>query len=291
MTPDSNTRPRTLFGAARHRPIYEPELTRRYAEYLTMLKRGVLLHNLNRVYYPGLWKARGVRWPLMDLAAVRYFVLVDKTLDAPLAPAVRPATAVRRRGPTSVRVYENPAALPRAYYVPADRGRAEGSCPAAVASLPVSSDRRRLALVAAAPASGFLGVSGNQTIADARFVVDDPERVVLAVDAPRAWLRVPRRSVLPGLVRDGERAVGADTASPTTPFVWSRCRVAPSTVEFRYRPQSRLARRPAFGCNDHRPVGLGGTPPPLWSSEVAHEMVDAGAHSVAQSRQGELSRG
>ena len=252
-----------------------------------MLKRGVLLHNLDRVYYPGLWKARGVRWPPMDLAAVRCFLLVDKTLDAPLAPAVRPALRFVD-GAAGVRVSENPAALPEP--TPCRRlSHAEGSCPAAVSSLPVSSDRRRLALVAAAPASGFLGVSGNQTIADARFVVDDPEHVVLAVDAPQRGFVFFAISAS-RLVRDGERRpVPILVANHAFGLVEVPGGAADGGIPL--PAPSRLARRPAFGVNDHRPVGLGGTPPPLWSSEVAHEMVDAGAHSVAQSRQGELSRG
>ena len=60
-------------------------------------------------------------------------------------------------------------------------------------------NRRQLALVNQAPASGFVGVAGNRATADARFVVDDPERVVLDLVAPRAGVSLPRRSILPGL--------------------------------------------------------------------------------------------
>ena len=44
--------------------------------------------------------------------------------------------------------------------------------------------RRQVALVNAVPASGFLGVPGNRATADARFVVDEPEHVVIETVAP-----------------------------------------------------------------------------------------------------------
>ena len=61
----------------------------------------------------------------------------------------------------AIRVYENPAALPRAYYVPqiaveADRDRRLFRPPS------VTEDRRHLALVNDTPPSGFLGVPGNE---------------------------------------------------------------------------------------------------------------------------------
>ena len=211
----------------------EPELTRRYAEYLTMLKRGALLHNLNQVYYPGLWNARGVKWPLMDLAAVR-FLLVDKTLDVPLAPAVRPALRLVD-GDDGIRVYENPAALPRAYYVP----QIEVVPQAAVRLWWLAArmgDRRRLALVDAAPASGFLGVSGNQTIADARFVVDEPEHVVLAVDAPQRGFVFLADQYFPGWSATvNGRPVPILAANHAFRLV--EVPGGAATVEFRYRPR------------------------------------------------------
>ena len=95
----------------------------------------------------------------------------------------RSARLKRIDGDDSMGVYENPGALPRAYYVP--QIAVEPDDEVRLRRLAAGrEDRRQLALVGAAPASGFLGVPGNQAIADARFVVDDPEHVVLEVLAP-----------------------------------------------------------------------------------------------------------
>jgi hypothetical protein len=158
---------------------YELQVTRRYAEYLVMLQQGQPLETLNQVNFPGLWPV-AIQWPLVQLAAVRYVVIPERS-DTDFGPFRNQLKRID--GDASMGVYETPGALPRAYYVPQiavvpDAGERLRRLAAGIA------DRRRLALVDATPPSGFLGVPGNQAIAEARFAVDDPEHVVLEVQAP-----------------------------------------------------------------------------------------------------------
>lgn len=170
----------TLF-ALRAITDYELQVTRRYAEYLAMLLQGQLLETVNQVYFPGPWNPQVMRWALVQLAAARYIVIPEKP-DTNLGP-LGSLRLSRVSGDDSLGVYENPGALPRAYYVPQI-----AVVPDAAARLlrlaAGSEDRRRLALVDAAPPSGFLGVQGNQATGELRFTVDEPERVVLEGLAP-----------------------------------------------------------------------------------------------------------
>lgn len=160
---------------------YELQLSQRYAEYSTMLRSGKLLGSLNQVHFPGPWNPRTASWPLVHLAAARYLI-IDKSDERTLDPGDRLHLRLLD-GDERIRIYENPGALPRAYYVPqiaveADdairlRRLAQGR-----------DDHRHIALVNAAPASGFVGVPGNDSTADARFVLDEPEHVVIETVAP-----------------------------------------------------------------------------------------------------------
>ena len=219
-----------LFGI-RSITDYETQMTRSYAEYLTMLRSGQQLRSLNRVYYPGPWNPSVVRWPLVDLAAVRYLVL-DKSYVLPAALRQRFVAVDHDEG---VYIHENPAALPRAYYVPQVAVVEDWTM--RLARLAVGrDDPRRVAVVDVAPASGFVGVPGNQTTADARFVVDDPERVVLEVMAPERGFLFLADQYFPGwsATVNGQSApilVGNHT------FRLVEVPKGPSTVEFSYRPK------------------------------------------------------
>src|SRR5215470_4707309 len=145
-----------------------------------MLRSGMPLRNLNQVYY-GAWDPKAVSWPLLDLAAARYLV-VDRLAANDIDPDRRAQLALLD-GDGQISVYENRLALPRAYYVPQA---------AVVRNRDTRLDRlsageespRRLALLDDDPPSGFLGVADNENTADARFIVDEPEHVVLVTDAP-----------------------------------------------------------------------------------------------------------
>lgn len=213
---------------------YELQLSQRYAEYVTMLRRNELMNNVNAIHFPGPWNPRMVVWPLVNLAAARYLVL-DKAFEKELDPDDRlPLTFVD--GDERISIYENGEVLPRAYYVPQivvepDRaqrllqlGRGGG-------------DRRLQAIVNQAPASGFVGVAGNQRTADARFVVDDAEHVTLELVAPERGFLFLADQYFPGWIA----TVNGEPASILIANHTFRAVEVPSgpvTVDFRYQPRS-----------------------------------------------------
>jgi hypothetical protein len=159
---------------------YEGQVSRTYAEYLTMLHTGQLLRHLDQVIYPAPWNPRSVRWPLLRLAAARYLA-VPPEIDLPVDTGGN--ALVPFDGDTNVHVYEYPDALPRTYYVP--RVAVVADADARLERLAAGvEDPRRVALVEATPPSGFVGVAGNDMTAAARFVTDDPEHVVIELNAP-----------------------------------------------------------------------------------------------------------
>lgn len=219
----------TLFGL-RAIADYELQGTRRYAEYLTMMLNGKPFESVNRVYLWWMWKPREVKWPLVDLAAARYIV-IDESRDDPLGHS----RLTRVGGDDGIRVYENPDALPRAYYV------------AQIAVMPDAEerlgrlaaggeDRLRLALVDAAPQSGFLGVAGNGAVADVRFAVDDPERVVLEAVAPERGFLFLADQYFPGWSAT-VNGRPAPILLGNHAFRLVEVPKGPARVEFRYRPR------------------------------------------------------
>jgi hypothetical protein len=160
---------------------YELQLSQRYAEFITMLRGGRLLQSINDAIFAGPWNPQTVSWPLLNLTAARY-VVADKTQTGNLDPNGRAKLQFLDDDP-GVGVYENPDALPRAYYVPQIAVAPDRALRLRRLALG-KEDRRLLALVDEAPASGFLGVPGNATTAEARFTIDEPEHVVIETVAP-----------------------------------------------------------------------------------------------------------
>ena len=220
----------TLFGIPSITD-YEMQMAQRYAEYVTTLRTADPFESVNQVYFPGGWDGDGVAWPLVHLAAARY-ILVDRSLENDLDPDGH-ARLTPVDGDDGVRVYENPDALPRAYYVPQIVAQPDGEAGLKRLAWP-RGDWRRLALVDSAPRSGFLGVPGNQATGEARFVVDDPERVVLEVVAPEHGFLFLADQYFPGWTAtvNGEPSpiLVADHA-----FRLVEVPAGPVTVEFRYR--------------------------------------------------------
>ena len=172
---------------------------------------------------------------LLDLTATRYLVVDRSELNA-LDGLQPPLSPVRTVGETQV--LENASALPRAFFVP--RVEVVADSRALLERLAVGpDDPRTVALVEAAP-SDFLGLPGDGSGADVRFVVDDPEHVELAVNAPaRGFL------LLSDQYDTGWRAwVNGQPAAITRGNYTFRLVEVPagrSTVEFRYRPAGLLA--------------------------------------------------
>jgi len=113
-----------------------------------------------------------VRWSLLRISAARYLAVAPE-LDLPVGPEGPPL--VPFDGDANVHVYSHGDPLPRAYYVP-----------------------RHVALVEAIPPSGFTRVSGNDATAPARFTVDEPEHLVVELEAPERGFLFVADQYFPG---------------------------------------------------------------------------------------------
>jgi hypothetical protein len=160
---------------------YEMQLSQRYAGYSTMLRRGELVRSANQVHFPGRWNPRTMMWPLVNLTAARYLI-VDKSYEPTLDPEDRRSLTFLD-GDDRVSVYENAEALPRTYYVPQIDVEPDPSRRLQRLARRTP-NRREVALASVPPEDGFLGVPGNRSTADARFLVDDPEHIVIEAVAP-----------------------------------------------------------------------------------------------------------
>jgi len=159
---------------------YEGQLSLQYAQYFAMLRRQEDFVRLSQAYMPGHWRPRSVGWRLVQLAAARYLIIPNDLVESFTAVRGTQFTPIDRDH--GLQVFENGGVLPRAYYVPQldviGRDKLLRDLNA------FGANPRRWALVDSEPASGFLGVRGNRASPEARFVVDEPERVVLDVAAP-----------------------------------------------------------------------------------------------------------
>ena len=116
---------------------------------------------------------------LLDLVGTRY--LVTAAGADGLVAAMRPP--LRLVHDSDARAYENPQALPRAFWVPrveivTDPGRVLRSLASG------GPDLRQVALIEAAVPSGFTGGPGDGRAGRVEFVTDEPEHLVIRVDAP-----------------------------------------------------------------------------------------------------------
>ena len=215
---------------------YESLPTRRFAEFYTMLRTGQHMHSLVDFYYPVSGPLpQTTRHRLLDLAATRY-LLVDSSEDTTGAlrdPPLVPITEVE-----NVRVYENTTALPRARWVPLVN--VEPDAPRLLWRLAWGrDDLARAAFVETSPPSGFTGAPGDGRQGSVIFVQNDPERVVLRVDAPQRGFLVLADQWFPGW-----QATVGGTPVPIlrADYVFRLVEVPAgrSTVEFRYVPDALL---------------------------------------------------
>jgi hypothetical protein len=133
------------------------------------------------------------------------------------------------------RVYRNPTALPRAAWVPAIEVMAD---PEAILDRLAtgSDDLRQLALVEE-PAPAFHGEPGEPAAGAVDFATDDPEHVVLRVDAPRRGFLLLSDQWFPGWQATVD---GTPTPIARANYVFRLVEVpaGESVVDFRYRPRS-----------------------------------------------------
>jgi hypothetical protein len=216
---------------------YEPQPTQRYAAYLFMMRTGQQMDSINEYYFPtlGFLAPKFFHRRLLDLAAARYMVADEKydTTAQALSPPPEPISSAE-----GLQLYENPLALPRAFYVPRIEVVREAS--ALLQRLAEGSDDlRQVALVEEPPPSGFTGVEGNVAAGTVEFLRNDPEHLVLRVRAPeRGFLHLADQYAL------GWTATvnGAPVPIVRGDYLFRLVEVpkGDSIVEFVYRPISVL---------------------------------------------------
>lgn len=173
---------------------YEPLTTRRYAEYSVMLRTGAPMTSANTFIYSGPTLADGFSRRLLDLTAARYVITVDGMRPSVerMVPPLRLVDTV-----AGLSLYENSRRLPRAFYVPR---LAVVSDPAALLQrLAIGDDDlRRVALVETPPPSGFVGAGEASDGGSVHFERNDPEDLLLQVDAPARGFLVLSDQFFPG---------------------------------------------------------------------------------------------
>lgn len=210
---------------------YEAQVSRSYAEFFTWLRLDRAMGSIQDWYYPfgGVLPA-GFNRRLFDLTAARY-VLVDQHVAQTTGQSAD--WRVVERNPHWT-LYENPTALARARFVP------QIDVVSAAEVLPLlargARDPTRVALVAHAPASGFHGQNGEAT-GEASVVVDEPERVVVQVDAPAAGFLFLADQYANGWEARVDEAP-AEILRANHVFRLVEVPAGRSQVEFRYRPRS-----------------------------------------------------
>jgi hypothetical protein len=211
---------------------YEALLGGRLVDYVTTMWQG---GPVNSVEAMTVWPTvqGGYRPRLFDLAAVRYVVTPPSSRFAAAGLELPPAPM---SGPDLL-VYANDSALPRARWVP--RVEVIPDANALLNRLAYDSDDlAALAFVEEPPLSGFAGETAPSAQAGtARFVLDDPEHLVIDVDAPARGFLVLADQYSPGWrARVDGSAVPIVRANYTFRLV--EVPAGRSRVEFRYRPAS-----------------------------------------------------
>jgi hypothetical protein len=213
---------------------YQPQLPRRYAEYFLMLRTGVVPTELSATnFYWRLPLLPGLQRRLLDLAAARY-ALIARAVDATELLGHPPLALVEEDGP--LRLYENPAALPRAAYLSRIEIVAD---PRTLLDRLAhgTDDLRRTALLETDLPSGFRGTEAVGSPGTVQFVRDDPEHITLRVDAPGRGFLFLADQHFPGwgALVDGQPAM---IARANYIFRLVEVPAGISTVEFRYAPMS-----------------------------------------------------
>jgi len=214
---------------------YEPLLTQRYADFSLMLRVGMRVRSLSDILLRGPEPGPGFSRRLLDLTAARYLIVAPRFVPT-IEQMAPPLTHLRDAAGLSV--WENPSALPRAFFVP----RLEVVTPpkALLDRLATGSDDlRQVALVEEAPPSGFTGAAATNAPASALFLRDEPEHLIIQVDAPARGFLVLSDQDFPGWLAsvDGH-AVPIQRANYA--FRTVEVPAGRSSVEFRYAPRSLL---------------------------------------------------
>ena len=209
---------------------YDALLGRRIVGYISMLWQGVPFDRIADLSHRET--TAGFRHRLLDLAAVRYLIVTGTTADLEQMLGLR-ASRIKTG---ALRVYQNDTTLPRARWVP----RAEVIADARTLLDRLASDTddpTSIALIEEAPPSGFTGEEGSPPGGSVRFVRNDPEHVILDVDAPARGFLVLADQYYPGWRATVD---GASAPIVRANYVFRLVEVPAgrSRVEFLYRPLS-----------------------------------------------------
>jgi hypothetical protein len=154
---------------------YEPQTSERYATFYVRMMDGIRMETFNQFIFRLNLVPRVLS--LFNLVATRFVVVGrnGQALTPSLAALLKPVWSS-----ADVVVYENAAALPRAFYVPQVRVVSDPARLLDQLASPAH-QARQVALVEASPPDGFLGTpSGRGT---AQILRDDSEMLEIAVDA------------------------------------------------------------------------------------------------------------
>lgn len=212
---------------------YDALMVRRIVDYYNMLHRGEAVHSIDELFRPNA--TPGFRPRLLDLAAIRYVITV------PATKVVAQELPLTRMGEVNqgIELYRNDHSLNRARFVP----RMEIASDASVLLQRLaygSDDLERVAFAEGQFPSGFQGTSSKSSPGTADFVLDDPEHLIIAVDAPARGFLFVADQFYPGWIAtvDGTQTpiIRANHA-----FRLIEVPAGKSTVEMRYRPTSVYA--------------------------------------------------
>ena len=209
---------------------YEALLGRRHIDFVTLMWPGGYFKTFEELNAPTV--SAGVRHRMFDLAAIRYVIT---TPTVPLADVGFEMPA-RSAGDPPLLAYRNDTALPRARFVP--RIDVVDDPNRLLSRLAFESDDlAEIALVEEPMPSGFTGLNGTVAGGSVRFVRDDPEHLVIDVDAPARGFMVLADQYYPGWQATVN---GAETPIHRTNFMFRLVEVPAGTsrIEFRYRPRS-----------------------------------------------------
>ena len=212
---------------------YEPLVSRRYAEFSVMMRAGTRVPRLSAFLWRGPEPKPLFRRALLDLTAARFVIASPR-----FAAAVAGITPPLRRLYTDagLEVWENPQSLPRAFWVP--RVQVVADPTALLDRLAAGTDDpRAVALTEAPPPSGFLGDPDAAPGGTVQITRNDPEHLILDVDAPARGFVVLSDQFFPGWFasRDGQSVpiVRANYAFRLVEVPGGR-----STIDLRYAPRS-----------------------------------------------------
>ena len=207
---------------------YDALMEQRHTQFFVMMWHGSPLGSMDE--FTGAAVRGGFRGRLLDLTAVR---TVAASPSAPLEAFELPRLP---SNDGSLRLYRNDTALPRARYVPRIEVIADPN--ALLNRLAFGSDDlRTVAFVEAPTASGFTGVDDAPGTGTAEFVTNDPEHVVIDVDAPARGFLVLADEYYPGW-QASVNGTSVPILRANYTFRLVEVPAGHSRVEFRFRPPS-----------------------------------------------------